>query len=266
MPERLDQANASPPAGLHVPESGTGHTLGRPSPHAPWVEEVSVDECICPYVGATGPRPLRSARFRPSRSSRASLRRARPCAPRSDRVGTCPPDAIRADIVHLRRSVGGVHYREVDTARLAHQLSVRKNFPTSRSSMSSVDRTPFDLEAYETRTRLGPCFVCALLKGDPDYRNESVYENGDHGALVHGWRRARFRRLCTGPAAAVVDPRGPLRDRRALHVVGHRKDVTGGEETETAGQNLLLGSVADMSGPGASNERHGRDGVGLAAA
>lgn len=147
------------------------------------------------------------------------------CAPRSDRVGTCPPDAIRADIVQLRRSVGRVHYREVAIARLAHQLTVRKNFPTSRSSMSSVDRTPLDLEAYETRARLGPCFVCALLKGDPDYRNESVYENADHGALVRRWRRARFRRLCTGPAAAVVDPRGPLRDRRALHVVRHREQA-----------------------------------------
>jgi histidine triad (HIT) family protein/ATP adenylyltransferase len=36
---------------------------------------------------------------------------------------------------------------------------------------------PFDLEAYVRRSREGPCFVCAFLAGDPEYRHHLVYED-----------------------------------------------------------------------------------------
>ncbi|MEU6935010.1 HIT family protein [Streptomyces sp. NPDC046374] len=53
--------------------------------------------------------------------------------------------------------------------------------------MPSVDRALFDLDAYETRARTGPCFVCAFLDGDPDYEHELVYEDDDHVAFLDRW-------------------------------------------------------------------------------
>jgi diadenosine tetraphosphate (Ap4A) HIT family hydrolase len=43
------------------------------------------------------------------------------------------------------------------------------------------ERVPFDAEAYERRTRDGPCFVCAIASGDLEYRrtNVMIYEDAD---------------------------------------------------------------------------------------
>ena len=40
---------------------------------------------------------------------------------------------------------------------------------------------PFDLEAYVRRSQQGPCFVCAIAAGDPEYRvaHEFIYEDAD---------------------------------------------------------------------------------------
>jgi diadenosine tetraphosphate (Ap4A) HIT family hydrolase len=35
----------------------------------------------------------------------------------------------------------------------------------------------FDIEAYTDRVRAGPCFVCEMLAGNPDYQHHIVYEN-----------------------------------------------------------------------------------------
>jgi uncharacterized membrane protein YkvA (DUF1232 family) len=42
----------------------------------------------------------------------------------------------------------------------------------------------FDLAGYHHRVADGPCFVCALLAGDPDYRHHVVYEDGEHIAFL----------------------------------------------------------------------------------
>lgn len=44
-----------------------------------------------------------------------------------------------------------------------------------------------DIAAYEERARNGPCFVCAFLRGDPDYRHETVYEDEAHIAFLDRW-------------------------------------------------------------------------------
>ncbi|KJY25809.1 HIT family protein [Streptomyces katrae] len=44
-----------------------------------------------------------------------------------------------------------------------------------------------DLHAYVRRARSGPCFVCAFLAGDPDYRHETVFEDEDHIAFLDRW-------------------------------------------------------------------------------
>ncbi|MFD0078284.1 HIT family protein [Streptomyces sp. NPDC127166] len=70
--------------------------------------------------------------------------------------------------------------------------------------MPSADRSLFDLEAYETRARLGPCFVCAFLRGEPDYEHELVYEDADHVAFLDRWP--------TLPGKVLVAPRAHVED------------------------------------------------------
>ncbi len=38
-------------------------------------------------------------------------------------------------------------------------------------------RVPFDAARYVQRSREGPCFVCAILAGRPDYPHHDVYED-----------------------------------------------------------------------------------------
>jgi diadenosine tetraphosphate (Ap4A) HIT family hydrolase len=47
--------------------------------------------------------------------------------------------------------------------------------------MTLRNRLPFDLAAYERRSREGPCFICALANGDPEFRstNEMIHEDDD---------------------------------------------------------------------------------------
>jgi diadenosine tetraphosphate (Ap4A) HIT family hydrolase len=52
-----------------------------------------------------------------------------------------------------------------------------------------VERIPLDpafREAYAKRVRSGPCFVCALIAGEPGYEHEqSVYDDGEHIAFLN---------------------------------------------------------------------------------
>lgn len=43
-------------------------------------------------------------------------------------------------------------------------------------------REAFDQAAYDQRTSTGPCFICALLAGNPTYRHHVVYR--DAGVVV----------------------------------------------------------------------------------
>jgi diadenosine tetraphosphate (Ap4A) HIT family hydrolase len=40
---------------------------------------------------------------------------------------------------------------------------------------------PFDIAAYEQRSQNGPCFICAIAAGDPEYRstNHMIHEDSD---------------------------------------------------------------------------------------
>ncbi|WP_433236547.1 HIT family protein [Actinomadura nitritigenes] len=50
-----------------------------------------------------------------------------------------------------------------------------------------ADRQPMDHEAYESRARGGPCFVCALLAGNPGYAHETIYEDDETVAFLDRW-------------------------------------------------------------------------------
>jgi diadenosine tetraphosphate (Ap4A) HIT family hydrolase len=61
--------------------------------------------------------------------------------------------------------------------------------PSSGSENAQMDnakpaRVPMDLEQYARRSREGPCFVCAILDGHPDYSHHDVYEDGDFIAFL----------------------------------------------------------------------------------
>lgn len=38
-------------------------------------------------------------------------------------------------------------------------------------------KQPFDLEAYVERIQTGPCFVCAIVAGDPTHAHHVIYED-----------------------------------------------------------------------------------------
>lgn len=38
-------------------------------------------------------------------------------------------------------------------------------------------RQPFDMEDYVRRITMGPCFICRMAAGDPDYAHHVVYED-----------------------------------------------------------------------------------------
>ena len=45
-------------------------------------------------------------------------------------------------------------------------------------------RLPFDMAAYERRVREGPCFICAIADGQPEYRDPTAMVHEDADVLV----------------------------------------------------------------------------------
>jgi diadenosine tetraphosphate (Ap4A) HIT family hydrolase len=43
----------------------------------------------------------------------------------------------------------------------------------------NLQRVPMDLGAYTRRIRAGPCFVCGIVRGDPEYAHEQVVLEDD---------------------------------------------------------------------------------------
>ena len=48
-------------------------------------------------------------------------------------------------------------------------------------------RVAFDAEQYDRRSREGPCFVCSILAGHPDYAHHDVYEDANTIAFLARW-------------------------------------------------------------------------------
>jgi histidine triad (HIT) family protein len=56
------------------------------------------------------------------------------------------------------------------------------------------DRVPMDLASYERRIRTGGCFVCGIVRRDPDYAYEEiVFDDGAHIAFLDRFRRCTAR-------------------------------------------------------------------------
>jgi diadenosine tetraphosphate (Ap4A) HIT family hydrolase len=46
------------------------------------------------------------------------------------------------------------------------------------------ERQPFDLESHGRRSTHGPCFICEMLRGNPEYIHHVVAEDADHVAFL----------------------------------------------------------------------------------
>ena len=68
-------------------------------------------------------------------------------------------------------------------------------------------RVPFDSAAYELRVSTGPCFVCATLAGDPEYRHHLVYSDDRCAAFLSRYPSLLGYTLVV-PRAHVVDVTG----------------------------------------------------------
>jgi len=64
--------------------------------------------------------------------------------------------------------------------------------------------TDFDLVGYTRAVREGPCFICALVDGDPAYRHHTVYDDGETIAFLN--RYPTLRGYC------LVAPRQHIED------------------------------------------------------
>ncbi|MFD7986206.1 HIT family protein [Kitasatospora indigofera] len=65
-------------------------------------------------------------------------------------------------------------------------------------------RSAFDPVAYRERARSGPCFICAMLAGEPGYEHRIVYDDGTHVAFLD--------RYPTLPGKLLVVPRAHVED------------------------------------------------------
>jgi diadenosine tetraphosphate (Ap4A) HIT family hydrolase len=50
-----------------------------------------------------------------------------------------------------------------------------------------MDRQAMDMATYSEQALTGPCFICRMQAGDPDYAHEVVYEDADHIAFLDRW-------------------------------------------------------------------------------
>ena len=46
-----------------------------------------------------------------------------------------------------------------------------------------MDRQPVDVEAYIRRSRQGPCFICELVAGNPQYHHHVALPQGKGEAV-----------------------------------------------------------------------------------
>ena len=67
-----------------------------------------------------------------------------------------------------------------------------------------AERVPFDVTAYERRTRTGECFICGFLGGEPDLKHELLYDDGAHVASLNRYPTLR--------GYALVAPRRHVED------------------------------------------------------
>ncbi|MDT0343150.1 HIT family protein [Streptomyces litchfieldiae] len=113
--------------------------------------------------------------------------------------------------------------------------------------MGGPERVGFDLEAYEEKVRTGPCFVCAFLAGDPDYRHETVFEDADHIAFLDRWPTLPGKVL-VAPKAHVEHVVRELDEDAYLRLMGVVRRVALAVEEVLAPERTYLLSLGSQQG------------------
>jgi diadenosine tetraphosphate (Ap4A) HIT family hydrolase len=54
-----------------------------------------------------------------------------------------------------------------------------------RDLAMTPSRVPFDVQAYARRSQEGPCFVCAIVAGQPGYEHHLVFEDDETIAFLN---------------------------------------------------------------------------------
>ncbi|MEV4619858.1 HIT family protein [Asanoa sp. NPDC049573] len=104
---------------------------------------------------------------------------------------------------------------------------------------------PFDAAAYEERVRTGPCFICASLRGDADYRHHVFYEDEICVAFLNRFPPLLGYSLVV-PRAHVVDVTGD----RALfrHLTDVVYDVAEALKLVVPTERIYLMSLGSQQG------------------
>jgi histidine triad (HIT) family protein len=66
------------------------------------------------------------------------------------------------------------------------------------------DRKLFDLEAYARRAATGPCFICEIVRGNPEFAHHVIHEDGDTIIFLNKYPTLR--------GCALVCPKAHLED------------------------------------------------------
>ncbi|MFC9330759.1 HIT family protein [Kitasatospora sp. NPDC057015] len=108
-------------------------------------------------------------------------------------------------------------------------------------------RAAFDAAAYKERARSGPCFVCAMLAGEPGFEHRIVYDDGTHVAFLDRYPTL-LGKLLVAPRAHIVDAvRGFDEDAYlALQLVVHRVATALARVVPT--ERLYVLSLGSMQG------------------
>jgi diadenosine tetraphosphate (Ap4A) HIT family hydrolase len=106
-------------------------------------------------------------------------------------------------------------------------------------------KVPFDAATYEERVRTGPCFICAMLAGEPGYRHHLVFEDDTCVAFLSRYPPLLGYTLVV-PRAHVVDVTGD----RALfrHVTEVVHDVAEALKQVVATERIYLMSLGSHQG------------------
>jgi diadenosine tetraphosphate (Ap4A) HIT family hydrolase len=106
-------------------------------------------------------------------------------------------------------------------------------------------KVPFDAAAYEERVRTGPCFICAMLRGEPGYRHHLLFEDDTCVAFLNRYPPLLGYTLVV-PRAHVVDVTGD----RALfrHVTDVVHDVAEALKQVVPTERIYLMSLGSHQG------------------
>lgn len=113
--------------------------------------------------------------------------------------------------------------------------------------MAGYRREPVDLGACESRARRGPCFVCAIVAGKPDYRHEVVYEDEHHIAFLDRWPTVLAKCL-VAPKAHVERVVGDLDGAEFHRLMGVVRLVALAVEDVVAPERTYLLSLGSQQG------------------